>query len=272
MFGMLKEYHGTYMEWIRSTRKSIDGMMDSLETRVGGWFGNMELILQRTIEESVEAGDSLDEDQRKLIQDILRTVPTNMEESLLKGYKIVLENQLKSEQEKFKKLEESIKEKLFESLETIRVTTKKVEAAFTDSRIGQLYCENMFKKKNSIQQWKCSAKLRHRDITTTENLIYRDAQTSKDVSVAALLDIKLGDSQPCQWGFRIVSKSLYIGLGICLESKAIEGRFAEDDWEEIGHGHYLNGSAGGTYSHSEPGANHRVTSFGFNEGDEVQLQ
>jgi hypothetical protein len=69
-----------------------------------------------------------------------------------------------------------------------------------------------------------------------------------------------------------VEKSLYIGIGICLESEARSGFFEEGSWEYLGHGHYINDSAGGTYSHSDPDLNHKVTSFGYEVGDVIHVQ
>lgn len=65
---------------------------------------------------------------------------------------------------------------------------------------------------------------------------------------------------------------MYIGVSICLESRAKEDNFTGDDWEDTGHGHYLNGFAGGTYSHSVMDANHQQTLFGFTVGDQIWLQ
>ena len=42
---------------------------------------------------------------------------------------------------------------------------------------------------------------------------------------------------------------MYIGVSICLESRAKEDNFTGDDWEHTGHGHYLNGSAGNLLCH-----------------------
>lgn len=64
---------------------------------------------------------------------------------------------------------------------------------------------------------------------------------------------------------------MYIGVGICLESKAREANFIEDSWENPGHGHYLHGSAGGIYSHSNGFINKGMCSFGFGVGDVVTL-
>jgi hypothetical protein len=62
--------------------------------------------------------------------------------------------------------------------------------------------------------------LTHRDISIMKRLAYRHAETTDEVSVAAVLDIILdtNSAETRRWGCRIVEKSLYIGIGICLES------------------------------------------------------
>jgi hypothetical protein len=46
----------------------------------------------------------------------------------------------------------------------------------------------------------------------------------------------------------------------------------EGIWDDLGHGLYLNDSAGGTYSHSDSNLNHKVASFGYEIGDVIHLQ
>jgi hypothetical protein len=65
-----------------------------------------------------------------------------------------------------------------------------------------------------------------------KGLAYRQVETTDDLSVGALLDIILDtDSNEIQkWGYRIVGKSLYIGIGICLENEAKSNSYEEDAW------------------------------------------
>jgi hypothetical protein len=59
--------------------------------------------------------------------------------------------------------------------------------------------------------------------------------------------------------------------GVCHEKSVLKHNFVRGYWANIGHGHYVVGSDGYTYSHSDKSINYKRQAFRFVKGDLIKL-
>lgn len=91
----------------------------------------------------------------------------------------------------------------------------------------------------------------------------------------AVDDIPFIDIENLVFNYRINVNEKVCGIiiGMCLESKIKESSFVRDDWaRNRGHGHYLIGDDGMTWSHSDVSVNYKMKSFRFTTGDVIDIE
>jgi len=60
-------------------------------------------------------------------------------------------------------------------------------------------------------------------------------------------------------------------IGVCQEKAVVKNNFLRGYWAKIGHGHYVVGSDGYTYSHSDKAVNYKRQTFRLVKGDLLKL-
>jgi|JI6StandDraft_1071083.scaffolds.fasta_scaffold07785_8 hypothetical protein len=125
---------------------------------------------------------------------------------------------------------------------------------------------------NIIMKW-CDT-LKHATIDITNSSIATKVAQNSEYSPVSILTENIFAELPPRlymWTIRIVQLASLMIVGICHEKAAIKHSFVRGYWGNIGHGHYVVGSDGYTYSHSDKAVNYKRQTFRLVKGDLLKL-